>query len=217
MSVISFIQKVFSVGLVPMTAAIVNFYRKMLYPLFDVIGHVLHIPIPVWYRDLFLLSAIFAAVFYRTRGFLAPTLPKHRELLCLILNSVTLLGCLIPFFYIALFVGLRKHIRRAKLETVEEDVAYLKSHPELEENATAFRYQQDPFLHIDNPWLYGDKAVDLSNPVVRQKMHSKYWKFHYSFYRHLFSYYLIVTYAVYLGWVLVISLIFYAVNSMLWT
>jgi hypothetical protein len=218
MSCISFIQKIFSIGLVPMMAAIVNFYRRMLYPLFDVVGFALHIHIPVWYRDLFLLSAIFSGVFYRTRGYFVPTLPKRREIFFLFLNSITLLGCLLPLFYLVnYFLRLRGLIRRAKSETIEEDLAYLKIHPEIKEAAETFRYQHDPFIHIDNPWIYGDKAVDLSDPVVRQKMYSKYWLFHYSFYRHLYSYCVIMMYAVYLGCVFVISIIFYAVNSMLWT
>jgi hypothetical protein len=93
----------------------------------------------------------------------------------------------------------------------------LNNHPEIEEDATWFRYAHDPLLQIDNPWIYGDNAVELSDPVLRQKMHSKYWKFHYSFYRHLYPYYLTLAYVMYIGWMFIISIIFYAVNSTLWT
>src|ERR1700674_848566 len=115
-SVISFVQKLFSIGLVPVLGMFVNFYRRMLYPLFDIVGYVIHVPIPSWYRDIFLLSLVFSITRYRVLRILVLTASRYKELCLLAFNSITLLGCVIPFHYLIRYIGVRKKIKKAKRE-----------------------------------------------------------------------------------------------------
>jgi hypothetical protein len=66
MSLISFIQKLFSIGLAPTMNLVVTFYRKMFYPAFYLISYACSFRIPDWYRDLFVLSALFSVALYRS-------------------------------------------------------------------------------------------------------------------------------------------------------
>jgi len=66
-SLISLVQRAFSIGLAPILSDFVSFYRKIFYPIIDLIFFYIPWSIPVWYKDLVIISFIFAALDMRSR------------------------------------------------------------------------------------------------------------------------------------------------------
>jgi len=68
-ALITVIHKVFKVGLQPVFADIVEKWRNLTAPLSDLLAYLasfVHLTLPDWYQDAFVLSFILAAVFWRT-------------------------------------------------------------------------------------------------------------------------------------------------------
>ncbi len=216
MSVISFVQKLFSIGLVPVLSLIIEFYRKMLYPVFDIFGHILHITIPYWYRDIFVISAVFSMSAYRVRGNLIGNINKYIELCYYTIYSISLLGCIIPVYYLVRYLRIRKYITIAKSETIEEDFEYLNKHDdEVSSEYRQARFWFDPFISVYQRRFYFGESE--SSESEAEFLHRIYWKYHFSFHKYLYHYELATLYMTYVAGISIIAIIFYAVNSTLWT
>ena len=112
MSFVSLLQAYFKIGLAPIMAQFLNYYRTWLYPCFELIGQFFPFAIPGWYKDLFLISFIFSITYCRAilRNIFAPVSPDVTFRANLVANlvfysigvfftsilSVTLLGTLTP-------------------------------------------------------------------------------------------------------------------------
>ena len=73
-SLISLIQRIFHIGLNPIFKEFIEFYRKITYPIIEFVPAILHIQIPHWYKDLYILSFIFLMALSRSefsRDFIA--------------------------------------------------------------------------------------------------------------------------------------------------
>jgi hypothetical protein len=114
LSLISFTQKVFDIGLAGTFAAFVEYYRAVFYPLlqpiYAALAFILPFDLPDWYKDAYLLSVILFAPLMRT-----VTMQQAREgdgiftvtaaSVSLTLGaSLVLLGLYIPFLVIKAFV-----------------------------------------------------------------------------------------------------------------
>jgi hypothetical protein len=108
-SVISLIQKLFNIGLLPILADFIGFYRKLMYPVFDALLFFTAWRPPTWYMDLYVLS--FVVCIATLRGITSiirttPTSNKTKSTIILtvyplvisVIASVVLLG--VPFLLI---------------------------------------------------------------------------------------------------------------------
>lgn len=59
LSLISLIEKIWHVGLLPFPALIVEYYRDMLVPIHNIVSSFLPFSVPEWYQDLWVLSALY--------------------------------------------------------------------------------------------------------------------------------------------------------------
>lgn len=195
MSVISFVQKLFGIGIVPIMSMGITYYRKMLYPGFEIIGKILHIPIPNWYKDAFVLSFIFSIILARidimsfADEIRRPEAWSHLEdgrrppplIFVMVYKyavatilSVTLIGIIIPVFQFVKYLSIRDKIRMAK----DELKVFLTVAPK--ETGATWR----------NSWL----LVGVLPIYDKCRL-----------------------YTIYLIGIMVIAIAFYAVNSALWT
>lgn len=65
LSIISLIQHTYDIGIIHIFGVFINYYRHMLYPIYDFFQHILHISLPFWYRDLSIVSWFLAASYAR--------------------------------------------------------------------------------------------------------------------------------------------------------
>jgi hypothetical protein len=64
-SIISLIQKLFAIGLTPLLAKFLDYYRGIFYPLIDKLLFFVPFHIPSWYKDLYCLSFVILVAVYR--------------------------------------------------------------------------------------------------------------------------------------------------------
>jgi hypothetical protein len=65
LSLISLAQKIWHVGLLPIPAAIIGYYRDMLVPIHNIVSSFVPFTIPDWYEDLWILSALYFSMWAR--------------------------------------------------------------------------------------------------------------------------------------------------------
>src|ERR1700730_10820876 len=192
-SVISFIQHFFSIGLAPIMRNIILFYKYMLYPIFDLFEQILHVAIPDWYRDVFVVSLVFSTTLARvlimmyineTSSIVWPK-PSIRivviyRYIVVLLQSTSLIGCVLPILYLHTYLSIRKHIVRAKKELAD----YMKT----DQHRYMWGNNPDRKPNWKENWLLDGYA--------------------------LAAYEFIKLYSIYLMCMTVIAVVFYAINSM---
>ncbi len=103
-SLISLAQKAFSIGLAPLFAGILDYYRAIFYPLIEGLLFFVPFHLPDWYKDLFCLAFVFGLALVRhwsiddSGGWEVKTVVFLGNFVVAAMGAVTLYGLLAPIF-----------------------------------------------------------------------------------------------------------------------
>lgn len=138
LALISLVQKVLKIGLAPLPAMIVDYYRSVIAPLREFLHWLMPITPPEWYVDLVVIGGLFAATFLRASwsnrntGYERPGILILEDVLMLIfsivasvLGTLTLLALLLPAFALYRGAGVWGRNTRAAFDAAsrEQEVA----------------------------------------------------------------------------------------------
>jgi len=111
LSLISLVQKILKVGLMPLPAAIINYYRDMLTPLHIVIESLIPFHVPEWYEDLWVLSFLSFIIYYKSTYKMDFEKLTQDGLITTMFNFIILsLGSFIYFVFVSSMVMLLLYV-----------------------------------------------------------------------------------------------------------
>jgi hypothetical protein len=133
-SLISIVQRAYSVGLTSLWWDLIDAYRRLVYPAFDFMFQVVPFHLPAWYKDAVVVSSVFGALLMRSYMAAGPPLEEMMgkgwkiairawSIFGSVFLAITLLGLVVPLLelrYLRQPSHDPDHIGPDKLRIIEE-------------------------------------------------------------------------------------------------